>query len=251
MIDFIFPSNIYCLVCGALIDSSRPYSLCDDCVQKIHWINGVRTCAKCGKALPETYLGELCYDCMRSDHYFQKGFSCMTYGLHEREMMMDLKYNGHSYVAGKMGDVMFDRMMPELEHLGIDIVIPVPVGRDRLRKRGYNQAELMARAFVHDWRKYCRSHEFPEAPQLGHKVLYRTRDTVMLRSLSPEERKLVMDGAFAVKPSEAAKIQGKNVLLIDDIYTTGATADSCSKELLQAGAAKVYNLNLASGGNRK
>ncbi len=73
----------------------------------------------------------------------------------------------------------------------------------------------------------------------------------MLRGLNPAERVLAMDGAFAVKTSEKQQLQGKNILLIDDIYTTGATADACSKVLLENGASKVFLLTLASGGNRR
>ena len=72
VMEAVFPSNIYCICCGSLIDSTRPYSLCDKFVREIHWI-GSRTCEKCGKALPETYRGDLCYDCMTYAHDFHKG----------------------------------------------------------------------------------------------------------------------------------------------------------------------------------
>ena len=257
--QFLFPNNIYCLVCGAMIDSSRPYSLCDKCVRELHWITGgrqedgsiQRICAKCGKALPAAYKGELCYDCMSSRHYFEKGFSCLTYGLHERELMMDLKYNGRSYIAAKMGEILFDRMKWELEAfagdgVSIEIVVPVPISGSRLRKRGYNQSELMGRYFVRAW-----SRELAKAPRLESKVLIRAQDTQMLRGLNPAERALAMRGAFEVKSTGTEILEGKNVLLIDDIYTTGATADACSKALLEAGAGCVYLLTLASGGNRR
>lgn len=259
----VFPSNIYCLVCGAMIDESRPYSLCDECVRKLHWINeGVqpdgsmqRVCAKCGKALLPTYQGEYCYDCMIHPHAFTKGFSCLTYGLYERELMMDLKYHGKSYIAAKMGDILFDRMAGPIVsgELSVDIVVPVPVSAGRLRKRGYNQAELMARRFVKRWKEAAKTctEGFAKPPVCSGKVLYRCRDTQMLRSLNPAERALAMEGAFAVRASEREKIAGRTVLLVDDIYTTGATADACSKALLEGGAAKVYLLTLASGGNRR
>ena len=97
--EAVFPSNIYCAVCGSLIDRSRPYALCDKCVTQMHWITG-NTCGICGKALPDTYRGfdsngrQVCYDCMARTHYFTRGWSCMSYGLHEREVMMDIKYSG-------------------------------------------------------------------------------------------------------------------------------------------------------------
>ena len=258
--EAVFPSNIYCALCGSLIDRSRPYALCDGCVGKMHWITG-GTCDQCGKALPDTYRGfgpdgrRLCYDCMTREHYFTRGWSCLTYGLHEREMMMDIKYNNKGYIAGKMGDVLFDRMEPLVEAAlaeGInpfDVVIPVPVGRERLVRRGYNQSELMARQFLRRWREHLR--ESADGPTLETHVLERAKDTVMLRSLNPEERRLALHDAFAVNERLRHRIESRTILLIDDIYTTGATADACSKALLEAGAAEVYLLTLCSGGNRR
>ena len=233
--EAIFPSNIYCICCGSLIDSSRTYSLCDKCIRRFHWITG-RTCDKCGKALPDTYHGNLCYDCMQRKHYFDRGYSCLTYGYYERQVLMDYKYNNKGYLGKKLGDILYDRI--SLENLSIDVIIPVPVSKARLRKRGYNQSEVMARRL---------------ASRMGVKVdgrsLVRKMNTGLLRSLNPAERELALQGAFEVVNESA--VEGKRILLIDDIYTTGATADACSKVLREAGALEILVLSLASGGNRK
>ncbi|MDO4484976.1 MAG: ComF family protein [Bacillota bacterium] len=234
--EAVFPSNIYCICCGALIDSSRPYSLCDKCVQEFHWITG-KTCSRCGKALPDTYRGALCYDCMQHEHCFQKGYSCLTYGLHEREVLMDYKYNGKGYIGRKLGDILYDRI--SCENLQPDVIIPVPVSKERLRKRGYNQSAIMARQIA---RRMDISY--------NDRVLVRKKNTHMLRTMNPAERALAMADAFGIAAG-GDKLKGKCVLLIDDIYTTGATADACSKVLLEAGADTVLFLSLASGGNRK
>lgn len=314
--EAIFPSSIYCECCGSLIDRSRTYSLCDDCIKQFHWITG-RTCGKCGKAMPDTSKGWFCYDCMQEEHFFRKGFSCLTYGLHERELMMGLKYAGRGYLARIFGDILYDRMETEIRSglfspegegspgdprqdriaVPIELVISVPVSRGRLRKRGYNQSEVMARRLVQRWQELVREEAagsepvrpgeaaagtrivrtgivasgagfvrsgdaddgsgsmpigrlFP-APVYRSDILYRTRETQMLRSLNPTERRMALQGAFAVRESAQPLLTGKNVLLIDDIYTTGATADACSKALLEGGAKDVYLLTLASGGNRK
>lgn len=235
--DAIFPSNIYCMCCGSLIDKSRPYALCDLCVKKFHWING-RTCDKCGKALPDTYRGRMCYDCMTFEHHFDKGYSCLTYGLHEREVLLDHKYNGKGYMAMKFGDILYDRI--SCENLSPDVIIPVPISAGRMKKRGYNQSALMARRLSRLW----------QVP-VDEKALVRKKETQLLRSLNPADRRLALTGAFAVSPKGAAALRGKEVMLIDDIYTTGATVDTCSKILKEAGASKVYVLTLASGGNRR
>ena len=135
---------------------------------------------------------------MMREHYFTRGWSCLTYGLREREMMMDIKYNSKGYIAGKMGDVMFDRMKPVIEDatanglILFDAVIPVPVSRRRLVKRGYNQSELMARRFLQQWRK---TEAAPLCPKLETNILIRRKETVMLRSMNPEERRLALHDA--------------------------------------------------------
>lgn len=259
--EALFPSNIYCISCGSLIDRSRSYGLCDDCIRKMHWISGgidsngklQRLCAKCGKVLQDEYLGKLCYDCMEQEHYFSRGFSCLTYGMYEREIMMDIKYHDKAYLAKKMGEILFDRMaalINEADARGMrpfDCVIPVPLSEARLRKRGYNQAQVMAKSMLKRWKQ----HTHAPAPRLEAKVLYRSRETEMLRSLNPAERRLALDGVFTIKSGTEDRIIGRNILLIDDVYTTGATADACSKALLEAGARGVYLLSLASGGNRR
>ncbi len=237
VLEAIFPSNIYCIRCGSLIDSTRTYALCDDCVRKLHWITG-RSCEKCGKALPDVYRGTRCYDCMTLQHSFTKGYSCLTYGLYEREILMDLKYNGKGYLAMKLGDMMYDRMM--CEDLKPDVIIPVPTGRQREKKRGYNQAELLAKRLGKRW-----------SVDVDTVSLCRKKETKPLRSLTPAEREAALADAFGVEKNCRHRIEGKTILLIDDIYTTGATADACSRALLQAGAKDVYFLSLASGGNRK
>ena len=263
IIETVFPSGIYCAVCGSLIDRSRPYALCDECVTRMRWITG-NTCAVCGKALPDTYRGfdaagrQVCYDCMSMPHYFRRGWSCLSYGLHEREVMMDIKYSGKGYLARIMGDVMYDRMEILIEEARLsdvkpfDVVMPVPVSMKRLVKRGYNQSELMARQFLRRWAQADRAAGTDRTcPSLETHVLVRGRETEMLRSLNPEERRLALKDAFAVNAALKHRIEGRNVLLIDDIYTTGATADACSRTLLESGVADVYLLTLCSGGNRR
>ncbi len=243
--EALFPSNIYCICCGSLIDKSRPYALCDLCIKKFHWITG-RSCDKCGKALPDTYKGRLCYDCMRIDHAFEKGFSCLTYGLYEREVLLDFKYNGKSYYGAKFGDILYDRMA--CETIEPDVIIPVPISAKRMKKRGYNQSALMAAQLSKRW-----------GVPMDDAILARRKDTQLLRSLNPADRRLALAEAFAVdakgaasgKHGEDERLRGKKVLLVDDIFTTGATVDTCAKVLLDSGADKVYVLTLASGGNRR
>lgn len=251
LLEAVFPSNIYCICCGSLIDKSRPYALCDICMKKFHWITG-RACEKCGKALPDTFRGKYCYDCMTYDHCFTKGFSCLTYGLHEREVLLDHKYNGRGYLGAKFGDILYDRI--SCEDIEVDVIIPVPISAGRMKVRGYNQSALMGRQLSKRW-----------GVPIDETVLVRKKETTLLRSLNPADRRLALEGAFAIfakrtasakhtasrSAGKDARLEGKKVLLIDDVLTTGATLDACSKVLLEGGAAEVYVLTLTSGGNRR
>lgn len=235
--EALFPSGLYCINCGSLITPDRTYSLCDKCIRQLHWITG-RTCDKCGKALQETYRGKICYNCMIHSHDFARGYSCLTYGMHERELIFGLKYNGRGYLGKIFGDMLYDRIV--LENPSADVIIPVPVHPARERSRGYNQAAIMA----------DRLSERMEIPA-DSKSLLRIRQTQRMRGLDPMQREDVLEGAFAVKECRRSRIMGRRIMLVDDIMTTGATADACSRVLYEAGAASVDFLSLASGGNRR
>lgn len=235
--EALFPSGIYCICCGSMIDLSRPYALCDSCVQKIHWINE-RSCKKCGKAIAKDYRTDMCYDCLTGKHIFTRGFSCMTYGLIERSMILSFKYGGKGYMGIKFGDIMYDKI--SCEDMNIDVVVPVPLHRKRLKKREYNQTEIMTKRLSHLMKV-----------QSDCKSLVKIKETKPLSGMNIGERAMAVEDAYEVIESRSEYISGKNVLLVDDIYTTGATADACSKAMFDKGAKNVYVISLASGGNRR
>lgn len=236
-LDWLYPSDIYCISCGSLIDKTREYALCDSCMEKFHWL-GSKTCEKCGKILDETYRHQLCYDCRAFDHDFDRGFTCVQYGLYERGVLMDYKYKGKSYIGRKLGDILYDRMA--LEDVEYDLIVPVPMHRKKQRQRGYNQAAVMALRFACRCGKTCAS-----------ELLQRTRQTAPMKGLGAFERHENLREALAVSPSNRYEIEGRRILLIDDIYTTGSTLDECSRVLRKAGAEKVYALTFACGANIK
>lgn len=233
--DFIFPSNIYCICCGSIIDHTRPYALCDSCVEKFHWV-GKKTCEKCGKILDNESVHTLCFDCREIDHLFIKGYTCAGYGLYERIMMMDYKYHDRAWIGRKIGDILADRM----QHIAFhpDLVVPVPIHRAREQKRGYNQAALMAGRFASRMQL-----------KFDDKVLIRSKNTVPMRNLNVAERAANVGDAFEIKEDRDIAIVQKNILLVDDIFTTGSTADSCTNTLLKGGAKAVWLLTFACGSN--
>lgn len=138
-----------------------------------------------------------------------------------------LKYGGRPGLAETAARQMA-RLIPDKTDL---LVAPVPLHRWRIWRRGYNQSALIARAL-------CRR----EGLTLALGLLERKRATPILRGLGPAARAKAVRGAFAVPASRKAALKGRNILLIDDIYTTGATANACAKALKRAGAGKVWLL---------
>ena len=235
LFELLFPSNIYCIACGSIIDGSRPYALCDGCVRRFHWANG-RVYDKCGRIVQDDYPHGICADCRDNGHFFEKGYSCVQYGIHERDLLLAFKYGGKAYIGEKIAEIMADRL--EAEDLNIDIVIPVPMNREKQKRRGYNQAEIIA---AHLSKKMRLPYSC--------KLLLRTGRTAAMSRLSPEERRMNIENAFSIAQGRAKEVEGKRVLLVDDIYTTGSTADACALRLMDAGAKEVRFISFASGGN--
>lgn len=249
LLDLVFPPGLYCRCCGKIIDDTRTYRLCDDCMDSVKWISG-RTCVKCGKHLSESNPGDECFSCRSYEHRFDRGYTCTEYGTCERAMVFALKYDGKTYLAETIGEIMADRMLAEFGSDELcdmyDLVLPVPVHRSKKLIRGFNHAALIASAFAR--RTGLKSSD---------KILERARVTHVMKSLKPDERRENIRGSFRVVPGRESLIQEKRVLLVDDIYTTGATVDEIARILnepwkdpsgaLHPGAARADVLTFAAG----
>lgn len=234
--ELLFPSNIYCICCENIIDNTRPYSLCDACVRNLHWANE-KTCEKCGKVLGENYRRDICNDCLEIEHFFEKGFTCAEYGMYEKLIIRDYKYHAKSYFGDKLAEIMFDRLI--IEALPVDLIIPVPMHRIKEKKRGYNQAALLAKGI-------SKRMNVP----FDQKLMMRSRITKPMNKMNPQERRENVKDAFTLRLEKSKIVKDKTILLVDDIFTTGSTLDECSKLLLDNGALKIYMICFAAGGNR-
>lgn len=234
-LDLIYPSNIYCISCGNIIDDSRPYALCDTCVRTLKWANG-RTCSRCGKLLQEGYGPDLCTDCIDAEHIFERGFSCVEYGAAERDLIHQFKYKDKAYLGRKLAEIMCDRI--RAEELELDLIVPVPMFRRKEKQRGYNQAAVLASNLA----KYM-------GISYSGKLLLRVVETEAMNRLNALGRKRNIREVFSVPHDKTDQLAGKTILLVDDVYTTGNTADACTATLLEAGAARVFVFAFASGAN--
>lgn len=209
LLDLLFPPSLYCICCGNLIDRTRTYGLCDHCMDHIQW----------NVEPPQMRRGV-------------PTIKCMEYGIYSRSIIFALKYNQRRHVARRCGEMMADRLAFSAIHA--DYLIPVPLHRDKLRQRGFNQAERMGHYLSRQ----------TGTPLLSHGLL-RVRRTQPMRGLSPEERLDNMVGAFALEETCREQIRGKDLLLLDDFCTTGSTAAACQQVLFAGGARSVTLLAFA------
>ena len=221
-----------CFGCGRDLKWSATAPLCPACENGLT-LPGPLICQRCGVVLKSG--GAHCFHCRgsKADKYKCKVIrSACNFNEFSRGLVHALKYQGAGYVAPYMGGVMAHRFGMLTELAGVNLVIPVPLFSARQKKRGYNQSELLARAF-------CTK----TGLALDVKSLVRVRDTGSQTKLGREARVENMSGAFEVK--NPAAVKGKTVLLIDDVATTGSTLESCAQALRLAGAKRVLAYTFA------
>jgi ComF family protein len=182
-----------------------------------------------------------CTMCRLAPPEFARAVAYAEYDAEVREMLHLLKFNGVREVAGQLFGKYLAQAILKLEDQAARelVVIPVPLFAARERSRGFNQSKLLADSAMKRLRKLRRGWKF----QLDTKSFARVKDTHALFTMQPHERRKSLRGAFRVVDAEA--IRGREVLLIDDIMTTGATARECARVLLRAGAAKVWVATVA------
>lgn len=233
-LDLAYPNSLYCICCKKIIDDSRAYRLCDTCIGEIKWANR-RVCRHCGKPLSDMNPGEICFNCKENAHEFERGFTVCEYSEHARSIVFALKYGGRTDIASDIAMMMHDKMMMEKENVSYDVIIPVPMYKRKRLKRGFNQAALIAREFAKHENIKCEEYH-----------LRRVRDSVPMRGLTPLERQSNIYGSFELT-DYAKNLENKKVLIIDDIYTTGATLDEMAKLLRKVRVSSVDILTFAAG----
>jgi ComF family protein len=179
--------------------------------------------------------GLLCSPCRMAPPEFERAVAYAVYQDELREMVHLLKYERMSAVARPLGRMLARAIeMIEVEAGEDLLVVAVPLFTSKERERGYNQAVLIADAALAELRRTRPEWRL----QAAHRVIRRVKDTRSQFELTPKGRRRNLQGAFAV--ADGSMVAGREVLLVDDIYTTGATARACSRVLRRAGASKVW-----------
>ena len=221
VVDFALPPR--CPACGEIV--ADPDRFCLDCWRSLSLL-GEPCCRRCG--LPFEYAADdeaECGRCLAEPPPFDRLRAAVAYGDTARKVALRLKHGGRPGVAATLAHLM-------LRHLsggeGDALLVPVPLHRWRIWKRGYNQSAVIARALS------CHSGVPVELD-----ALRRVRATPPLKGLGRRERALAVRGVFKVAPELRERLAGRCVILVDDVFTSGATASACARALKRGGAAWV------------
>lgn len=207
---------------------ARQGDLCADCFNRIAFISAP-FCQRCGVPFAsEAQAGaaRLCPSCAEAPPIFRQARAALRYDAEARRLILPFKHSDRQELAPILAAMMERAGAGLLREAGL--LVPVPLHRRRLFQRRYNQAALLAFAV-----RRRTGHA------VGPDVLLRLRQTDALEEKSPGERAQEVAGAFAVRPGREPLVAGKVVLLIDDVLTSGATANGCAEALLRAGARAV------------
>jgi ComF family protein len=219
IVDFVLPPR--CPGCGTITPSAHRF--CAACWQSLRFITPP-WCAACQRPFPyDRGAGAVCGACLARPPLHAGVRAAVIYGDIARGVALRLKYGGRLGLAETVADAMV-RLVPD----DADLLVPVPLHRWRLWSRGFNQAALIARALARR-----------RALSADALALRRTRRTPALRGLGARQRARTLTGAFAVAPGAADRLRGRHIVLIDDVYTSGATTEGCTRVLLAAGAGRV------------
>ncbi len=256
-LDAFFP--VKCFVCGSWIDVKDGFS--SFCQKTLLWETGEMGnsfficksclnsftpvkppfCLKCGLMFQiDEAENHICGGCLKKTGKFRIARSFGVYDQALMEAIHSFKYRGKIQLARPLGMILFLTFMQFFKIERIDIVVPVPLHKKRLRQRGFNQALLLIR----HWPENARQLKIDAfLSKIDKDLLVRNRWTESQIGLGRELRAANIKGAFTLK--KRSSIKGKNILLVDDVYTTGATVRECSRVLLNGGAASVDVLTLA------
>lgn len=228
----MYPS--VCPFCGKI----NKDGICHTCQKKISYITEPR-CMKCGKPI-QNEEQEYCYDCSRFEYVFEQGYSLWVHQQPVSGAIYQYKFHNKRCYAGIFAKEMVKNFGWAIQKWEIQAIIPVPLHKSKKRKRGYNQAEILADELAKEWQTVGMGKDIIVLKN----VVIRVKKTKPQKMLDDFGRQKNLQGAFSVakgwKPI-------KRVLIIDDIYTTGATIQKIASQLKKAGVENVYFLTISIG----
>lgn len=226
--DIMYPP--VCALCGSILTINEVY-VCVECRPKISYVTSP-VCLRCGKEICDED-DEYCADCTSYPKSYVRGFPAINYEEPVKSGVAAFKYANRRKSAEYFAYEIVKQHGKEILEVRPDVLVPVPIHRSKMRKRGYNQAELMAKEL---------------GVRLGipvdSSVLCRVSDTMPQKRLDPKEREKNLRSALVATIED---MNYNNVMLVDDIYTTGATVEACTATLHKKGIKNVYYTSICIG----
>lgn len=220
----LYPEHVKCIACNTEIFQNDIYDLCENCYEEITFLKDYHCCTRCGRPLVNHSDYMYCRECLKRSRHFDRGYSATVYDSVSEKMIFDFKYNDKTYLYKAIGEIMADSL--SYNHAHFDLITYVPIHFKRRLSRGFNQSKLIAERISEITGKY-----------LLQNAILRSKNTRRLKNLSMNEREDELKEAFEGR--KGVTLEGMTVLLIDDIMTTGTTADRCSKVLKDMGANEI------------
>ena len=218
----------FCFICEDDLNK-REHLVCERCWSSFDLIDRPY-CQRCG--LPLKVRDTTCACCESTDFCFSATRAAYVYTEDVRKVIHAFKFQRKTSLARRLGRIMAFTIGHDTHFKDVDCLVPVPLHPSRFRERGYNQSALLASEISAE----LGVNSFPA-------VLARKKSTKAMTALTPERRLRNVENAFAVTNPETLK--GKNVALVDDVFTTGATVNACARALMEAGVAEVKVVTLA------
>lgn len=247
---FFYPPK--CLKCNVHIDMKNPFSMfsffCECCMKEGFYKITLPFCLKCGT---KRYFDEfdifdhkvdaICKNCLKKSLKVDRVRAALEYKGITKDAITLFKYHSKISLSKVFEILLFQSFVEHYSKLPIDLIVPVPLHKTKLKKRGFNQSYILIRNFVKLYKKTF--YKFPDW-KIDPFALVRIKKTKPQTGFNSEQRQENVFNVFEVKNKEV--IKGKHILLIDDVFTTGSTCSAVAKELLDNKAKKVYALVLAS-----
>ncbi len=233
VVSVVFPAP--CRICAKVLDTASRVPVCEACLASFSRISPP-WCNSCGRPVVSRQVADspqfLCRLCRAQTYGFGFARSFAYYDDPMVRAILLVKHDGVTPLASWFADRLSEIAASDPDHFSADVVVPVPLHPARLRERGYNQAELIARPIARRLRL-----------KLGPYLLARTKPRPDKLRLTQHERWTSVRGAYETRAG--VRVDNLHVLLVDDVMTTGATLDACSRALRKAGAVSVTALTVA------
>lgn len=227
VLDLFFPRR--CIVCDCVV-YPKGNLVCTQCLKKLKIIKEP-FCCKCGKQLKE-FGKEYCFDCTTKPHKYNRGRALFEYECIQKSIFR-FKYQGRQEYSEFYGQEVFKYLGKEIQLWNAQALIPVPLHKSRLQKRGFNQTQLMANEIS----KYLNI-------PVVNSIIVRTKKTIPQKELDDRARQNNLKKAFKIVGND---VKLKTIIIIDDIYTTGSTIDAMTELLREIGIENIFFITLAVG----